>query len=290
MAGVLPRGPAHVAADIGDRWGSVLPPPRWVLLEHPGPWGPEPAAVSPLVPAPLREAARSRGLRLGLIHQHSNATAGSGRAFLVSAGPDPFVEQLRVTEQANPVPEAALNALATGRPSGAGQPVAEPLYLVCTQGARTPRCGQLGPAVARQLAALVGARAFETTHVGGCRFAPNLVLLPYGGYFSLLRPSEVTRVVTLAEAGRIALRRYRGRVGVPEFAQVAEVHVRRRTGLDRFGGVRLVALAAEPRGRAVAEYQTPAGRYRVVLRTARPAAGCRLARAGYRVMEMRQVR
>jgi len=61
--------------------------------------------------------------------------------------------------------------------------------------------------VAQALAGRFPALAWETTHVGGDRFAANLVILPSGGYYGRLDPEDAVRVAESALRGRIDLDR-----------------------------------------------------------------------------------
>ena len=96
-------------------------------------------------------------------------------------------------------------------------------YFVCTNGQRDLCCARFGlPAYAR-LRELVGERAWQTTHVGGHRFAPNVLTLPQGVLYGRVRPEAVPRFVEDVEAGRLARDHVRGRSALPAHAQAAEM-------------------------------------------------------------------
>ena len=73
--------------------------------------------------------------------------------------------------------------------------------------------------------------AWQSSHVGGDRFAGNLVTLPDGVYSGRVEPSEAWAVVEAALAGRVYLPCYRGRSCYGFAAQAAELAVREATGL-----------------------------------------------------------
>ena len=101
--------------------------------------------------------------------------------------------------------------------------VETPQYFVCTNGQRDLCCARFGlPAYAR-LRELVGERAWQTTHVGGHRFAPNVLTLPQGVLYGRVRPEVVPRFVEHVEAGRLARDHVRGRSALPAEAQAAEM-------------------------------------------------------------------
>jgi hypothetical protein len=83
---------------------------------------------------------------------------------------------------------------------------------------------------------------WESTHVGGDRFAGNLIAFPHGLVFGRVEPERGAGIVRAYAGGRIELDRYRGRTSQPFAAQAAEVALRLRTGLDRIDDVRVRAV------------------------------------------------
>ena len=74
---------------------------------------------------------------------------------------------------------------------------------------------------------------WQSTHVGGDRFAGNLVALPDGVYYGRVEPAEAWPVVEAALAGRVHLPCYRGRSCYGFAAQAAELAVREADGAPR---------------------------------------------------------
>jgi hypothetical protein len=175
----------------------------WLLIEHPGPWGFSAGADIPGLPAAVRASAAALGFRVNLIRQHQRPPRpGRERCFVSSsAGGRHLLEQLPADMLADRF-AAVAEAVLAGRPSGLATPVTGPMYLVCTNGLRSPVCGGPGRAVARAVAAAAGRRAWETTHVGGCRFAANLVCLPSGVFYRGISPAEAVALVEAAGRGR----------------------------------------------------------------------------------------
>jgi hypothetical protein len=111
-----------------------------------------------------------------------------------------------------------LSGFANGKRLPAGQSVAEPLYLVCAHGNRDACCGRFGDQLARVLAAR-GYPVWQTTHLGGHRFAPNLVILPHGLYYGPVDTDGAVAAIEAHRAGTVAARGFRGRAGVPAAKQ-----------------------------------------------------------------------
>jgi hypothetical protein len=116
--------------------------------------------------------------------------------------------------------------------AGAGAPVDHPLFLVCTHGKHDRCCAKFGrplyDAVREQVE---DAWVWQSSHIGGDRFAGNLVVLPDGVYYGRVEPGEVWPVVAAALERRVHLPCYRGRSSLGFAAQAAELAVREHTGL-----------------------------------------------------------
>ena len=82
---------------------------------------------------------------------------------------------------------------------------------------------------------------WQSSHLGGHRFAPNVVVLPYGIQLGRIPLERAADVVDLVTAGRIPLDLYRGRTIYAPHVQAAEIAVRSLTGADGIGDLRLVA-------------------------------------------------
>ena len=107
-------------------------------------------------------------------------------------------------------------------------------YLVCTNGARDPCCAIRGPAVAQALERVLPGQVYECSHLGGHRFAANLLVLPEGLCFGRLDVRAAVAVASELEEGRLPLDHLRGRTGLSPEQQAAEILVRRELGLTGF--------------------------------------------------------
>lgn len=218
---------------------------RWLLLEQPGAWGAD-ALHGSALPAPLARYLRRlseqlpcRVLLLRRVGGHvSSATSRVLYAGVSRVGGGGWLEQF-VLDHPDELAELELSPLAEGRSVG-GEPVTAPLYLVCTNGKHDPCCAEHGLPVARTLAALLGERVWECSHVGGDRFAANVVCLPDGVFYGQLDPVAARTAVAAHEAGRVLLDHLRGRSPLSFAAQAAEVLVRRALAIDRLDGLRLL--------------------------------------------------
>ncbi len=235
-----------VAADAaGDRREGTAPPAdRWFLIEHPGPWGKVAYAQSGL-PAPVvgaldRWGRENRG-RVLLIRRPGRRTGGGPRRwFRIDSRPGgESVRAGRFTSD-DALPGALTDP---GEPHGS-------LALVCAHGRHDTCCAIRGRPLA---AALDPDLAWECSHVGGCRFAPALVLLPHGLVLGGVPVADADGVVKEYTAGRVDPRYLRGRSALVPAAQAADHHARTVTG--ELGVDRLRVRSVESPG---------PGRWRVV--------------------------
>jgi len=100
--------------------------------------------------------------------------------------------------------------------------VPETHYFVCTNGQRDLCCARYGLPAYAELRRIVGNRTWQTTHLGGHRFAPNVLVLPQGAVYGRVFPAEVGAFVETIEAGALSTNHLRGRSAYSPEAQVAE--------------------------------------------------------------------
>lgn len=235
---------------------------RWLLVTHAGPWGVDglrDARLPEGVGAALADLGTRTGARVLLIRRTAANPAGAGvRCFAVDTR-EGWIGHRSL---------ARLEEAATMDPTdpGAFETVAGPLVVVCTHGRRDVCCAERGRPVAEALAAVAPEAVWESTHVGGDRFAANIVAFPHGLVFGRIDPAETATLASGLRAGRVApLDRFRGRTRDPFDVQAADAAVRAASGLDGIDDLVLVerTLAED---RSAVTFATPAGRYRVTLR------------------------
>ncbi len=195
----------------------------WLLVEHDGPWPADPReAELPGALGALASRADELGIRVQLIRRPgrrrprpSGQAAGAGAPASVyvgwTAGPSPWLRRGDASV-AGSLP-GQLDGLAEGAAPSFGSPVTAPLYLVCAHGRRDVCCARFGAPLARALGLAHPAQTWETTHVGGHRYAANLVILPHGLYYGPVDEAGAAEAIAAYQRGEIAPSRYRGRAG-----------------------------------------------------------------------------
>jgi hypothetical protein len=214
----------------------------WLLIEYPSWWGPHAlhdSSLSPAVKAHLNSFIKTvPRSRLLLIKQERREKSGAGLSIFVvrSRERGSSIERLSVGSYEQ-LPGLDLAGAARREPP-AESSVAS-LYLVCTHGRRDKCCAKFGYPLYKSLRA-ASASVWQSSHVGGDRFAANLVCFPHGLFYAHMTEEAASRIMSEYEAGRIVLNKYRGRACYSYQAQAGEFFIRQETGLLGLDQLRLL--------------------------------------------------
>jgi len=234
---------------------------HWILVEYRSLWSHDAlpgSGLSEQVKAHLRAQLKVRP-RTRLLFIRSRARRGAPGLVAYSATSREGEEVLRVAQFEHYRDLLELDFAGTG-----GEEVEHPLLLVCTHGKHDPCCARYGRPLYDALAdEFEPDWVWQSSHVGGDRFAGNLVCLPHGLYYGRLDRSSAAAVLDELLAERIHLDPYRGRSCHSFAVQAAERAVRIDTGLLGVHDVRVVAahrrsdgawtVAISARGRGIEE-------------------------------------
>ena len=216
----------------------------WLLVEHPGPWGRRAVEDSRLPDAVRAFLAGLAGVRVQLVRRPGGVAGPGTRVFTARLGPDGARVGSTVLADVADLLDLDVAALAAG--ADPGLPAYEdPLWLVCTNGRRDRCCAEAGRPVASTLAGSWPEETWETTHLGGHRFAATLLALPSGVALGRLDAASAVRACRELAAGRVPVDAARGRAGLDPRAQVAELHLRRELGEPGLGAVRATGVDGE---------------------------------------------
>ena len=207
---------------------------RWLLVEVRGAWGRDAVADSGL-PDDVRETLggfpgsviliRRPDRRAGVTIIHATASEEGGTA------------RRQEVASLDEIPRVDLEG---------GEPIAGALLLVCSHGRRDACCARLGvPLFDAFTERVPRTHLWQASHLGGHRFAPNVLVVPHGLQFGRI---PVTRGIELAGAlaeGRIPLDLYRGRTIYEPHVQAAEITIRTARDLDRVDDLSFVSQDGE---------------------------------------------
>lgn len=252
----MPEFQCSVAANERreDLFATASQVARWLLIELRHPWGLDAVGEGELarhVTAGWRSSLRQRGIRPVAIRRDLLRREGAQpiRLFYVEGerGPADSVQPSRMWRRE--VEGLADVPAATADFTDGWQETDETLVLVCTNGRHDPCCATFGRPLVRHLRhADCGEMVWECSHIGGDRFAANLVVLPDGLYFGRVTVDRVDALLDGLERNELDLDTYRGRSTLPYLAQAAEHFTRQHLGLsavDAIVGVRRSADHAD---------------------------------------------
>ena len=211
---------------------------HWILIEYRGLWGRDVlpgSGLSDQVKQRLREQASARPHtkllfvrrterrgRTELRAMWGSSAEGGGQLFHADIDQHEDLLDLDLTARGAPLPH--------------------PLLLVCTHGKHDRCCARQGRPLYQALAELAEDDwVWQVSHVGGDRFAGNVVVLPEGLYYGRVGPGEAWSVLDEYLARRIGLAHYRGRSSYSFAVQAAERAVREEAGLSGIDDLELVA-------------------------------------------------
>ena len=210
---------------------------HWILIEYRGLWSKDVlpgSGLSDQVKRHLREQASARPHTKLLFVRRTERRGTAGLRVMWGSSP----ERGGALFHAEVGSHDDLLELDLTAPGGV---LDHPLFLVCTHGKHDPCCARQGRPLYQALSELADDDwAWQVSHVGGDRFAGNVVVLPEGLYFGRVAPGDAWSLLEEYLARRIALRHYRGRSAYSFLVQAAERAVREAAGLTGIDDVELV--------------------------------------------------
>jgi hypothetical protein len=212
---------------------------NWLLVEADRPWDREPftdLSLRPPLSRVLKQTADRFKIRLLLIRRSAANNGREPACFAVHSGTSQqWIRRCDVDD----LSRIDLAAMRQGDPPFVGRSWDRSLYLVCTHSEHDPCCGRYGRDVADELTDHRPEETWECSHVGGDRFAANLVCLPYGLYFGRVPPERARQIVSEYEEGVIELDHYRGRSCFDPIVQAADILIRSRERLTHIDDLTL---------------------------------------------------
>lgn len=186
----------------------------------------------------LNEALRVRGLKKKIKLTACNATSTGAEGFDIFLMPDMLVLPEITIDKVERLADALRKQFEQGLPFDVHPMAGGDHVFVCTHATRDARCGEWGVPFYQALQQEVKkqnaiAHVYQTSHIGGHRFAATCIIYPQAIWYGNLRPEDAPRLVAehLNEE-QLLPEHYRGRLGTSFCQQVAEAeaaHILRST-------------------------------------------------------------
>lgn len=222
----------------------------WLAVEQPGPWGRQAVTGSHLpaqVQARLTAASELPGVTVLLVrrpgpHADRHDREPSRQVMLANVTPGHRWLTRTTCDRSDSLLDLDLVGSAEAALAGAappwGLPDVDPVTLVCTNGRRDRCCAERGRTVARSLADRLPGPVWESSHLGGHRFSPTVLVLPVGAVYGGLDAEQLAATVTAMAAGVLPLAGLRGLTCHTPEQQAADIALRAGEGLAQLADTR----------------------------------------------------
>ncbi len=217
----------------------------WILIEYPYPYASRAYEESDL-PLPIKERLSSvlqscANPRLLLIKKHHDEPKGRTVVFIAVSNPQaPRMYRYELAKYDELLAVDWEGVIKGDKSYSENHLHNEELYLICTNGKRDRCCAKNGLPLHEAIAAIKPENTWQSSHVGGHRFAGNLVCLPHGLYYGRVPADKGRKIVDAYRSGQIVLDHFRGRSCYTPEQQAAEYYLREQTGEMSIDGFRLV--------------------------------------------------
>lgn len=246
--------------------GTAFPASRLLLVEQPGPWGRAGLRDSHFdhaTAAALEARAQAADVRVLAIRRPGRTPPDAIRSWAF-ADCRPGRESLRWGRYHD-------DAQLLGVPLDGSAGVADeaPIYLACAHGKHDACCAVRGRPMAAALARERPERVWECSHVGGDRFAANVLVLPTGLLYGQVLPFAAREFVETTERGDVVGALLRGRVGLKPVAQAALAFAYEHLAVRQATALTAVSVRGTGEGEALVRIRTPHGLVDVTVRLER---------------------
>lgn len=206
----------------------------WLLLEYPFPWGHDAFLESDLstevkdyISTILTSLPQAR---LQMIKSQNSRQSNDIALFVgTSQALQPKIYEFHLNAYED-LMSMDIPAIVSGHKTYQSALRSDPLYLVCTNGKRDQCCAKFGFLTYTIMSKNAKDFVWQSTHMGGHRFAPNVLCFPHGICYGRVTGREVRSVVKSYRKGEIYIENYRGRTCYEKYIQAAEYFLYQQGG------------------------------------------------------------
>ena len=235
----------------------------FLLIEHPGAWGNSALTESqldPKVAAIIASRAAEASYRVLLIKRPGRDLRLPRRSWAI-VDSTPGAERMSWGQFAS---DEDLLDIRLGDRSHESRPGYA--YLVCTHGRHDACCALRGRPIAAAFARERPEGIWECSHIGGDRFAPNVVALPHGFYYGRVDQAAVATIVAAHERSEVVIELLRGRATFRPAVQAAQHFARLDTGALAANDLEPIHVAPTSTGDVLVRLAHATGYVEVVVR------------------------
>lgn|SRR5690554_4729202 len=224
----------------------------WFLLEYPGRWMPRAVEDNDLPETVLSRLDSYLNFipqaRLLLIRQRPRLVSPGLRFFVARTHADRQALYEFELDDYTDLLSLDLGAIAQGAPGYEEYRRARPLFTICMHGRRDRCCPLFGLPVHVEMMQHGGPAVWQSTHIGGHRFAPNIISFPQGVVYGRVPPGRVRALMNDCRDGLVTPDLLRGRSCYEEPIQAADGFLRQATGVRELDAFALREVSADAGG------------------------------------------
>jgi hypothetical protein len=233
-------------ADAEKTYGTASVGAFWMLLEYPFAWNSnalEESNLSASVKAHLKGVVKQVPHGRLLFIKKERSRLKHIKLFIVRCHEsEPYVVRLELEDYQQLLDIDLASVTNKNLPAG-GSISHEPLFLICTHGRRDKCCAKFGYPLFRSLSEGFGQSVWQSSHVGGDRFAANLLCFPHGLFYAHVTTEAGKAIMKEYQERRLALQNYRGRACYSYPVQAAEFFIRSESGISDIDDLRYLEHA-----------------------------------------------
>lgn len=213
-------------------YGTASSGMAWALFELSGPWGhsaflESPRVIDPSLGRAIARRVEAAGMRVVAIRPPGRKPPTPRWRWFMAWSAD-GAETLYGGEVDGP--DDYLDLALDGSD---GERLTDPLVAVCTHGKHDMCCAVRGRPAMASVTARYPDQAWECSHIGGDRFAANMLILPDGLCYGRVDLADAAGIVARYDDGLVVNEFLRGRSSFPHAVQAAQYFARERSGDDR---------------------------------------------------------
>lgn len=224
----------------------------YLVIEQPGTWGNDALLESSLPTnfgAELKEQINFPEVGIFLARrtdlvQQERRTTNRRRLWLARTTPGGVRMRSGSLDNITDVLRWDWPAIIRGELPALGRRSADPVLFMCTNGKKDQCCAVHTRKIVDELRPnqeLTG-QIYEASHIGGHRFAPTGILLPFGIMVGRMNTDTTQELLNDAWSGNINPEFMRGRTALPPFAQIAEIEIRKQFGITQIEALDVVVM------------------------------------------------
>ena len=224
----------------------------YLVIEQPGTWGQDALLESSLPPGfgqDLKEQINFPEVGIFLARrtdlvQQERRTTNRRRLWLARTTPGGVRMRSGSLDNITDVLRWDWPSIIKGELPAIGRRSADPVLFMCTNGKKDQCCAVHTRKIVDELRPnqeLTG-QIYEASHIGGHRFAPTGILLPFGIMVGRVNTESTQALLNDAWSGNINPEYMRGRTALPPFAQIAEIEIRKQFEITQIEALDVVVM------------------------------------------------